>query len=302
MKIYVPAQSKVIAPYEVWELLQLRHLIIEPICLVDPLPSAVRSDNETNDLILIRNLHTLWGVENFRLSEEACKRIPNIRTLNLLYCDEADLYYSPQNLGCFHELEYLVLRFNGVSKWRGFASSLAFPTSLNIMYLSGCGVDWEELTVMVGSLPHLLCLRLYARSIIGSVWTPVEGQFLSLKYLYILDCDDLVHWHANSSHFPVLETLLLRRLSKLDEFPSGIGEIPTLRTIHLKFCSLVSTVSAMRTLVEQEELGNDGLRLKVTFQGDEEAPESFSNEVREESLRSNNISLDLRFVKPKEFV
>ncbi|XP_042006874.1 putative late blight resistance protein homolog R1B-14 [Salvia splendens] len=288
LTIILPDQSKVIAPYGIWEMLQLRHIEVDTICLVDPLPV-----DEANELVM-RNLYTLLKVENFRLSEEVCKRIPNVRQLELSYCDEVSSYYCPRNLGCLHQLQYLSLKFDGNSKWREFAMSLTFPSCLRELRLFSCGVDWEELTMMVGSLPHLEKLSLLQNSVIGSVWTPVEGKFCHLKILTIDGCGDLVCWNADNSHFPVLKYLYLRDLCKLIEFPSSLGEIATLEQIELRFCSASSTISAMRTLVEQEELANESLQLSVYFRGDEETMESFKNEIREEGLTSStNLSLRL---------
>ncbi|KAG6407167.1 hypothetical protein SASPL_130151 [Salvia splendens] len=180
------------------------------------------------------------------------------------------------------------------SQWREFAMSLTFPSCLRELRLFSCGVDWEELTMMVGSLPHLEKLSLLQNSVIGSVWTPVEGKFCHLKILTIDGCGDLVCWNADNSHFPVLKYLYLRDLCKLIEFPSSLGEIATLEQIELRFCSASSTISAMRTLVEQEELANESLQLSVYFRGDEETMESFKNEIREEGLTSStNLSLRL---------
>ncbi|XP_047949565.1 putative disease resistance protein At1g59780 [Salvia hispanica] len=293
LTIILPNQSKVIAPYGIWEMLQLRQIEVDMICLIDPL----RVDKANR--MVMRNLYTLLKVENFRLSEEVCKRIPNVRELELSYCDEVSWYYCPRNLGCLHHLQSLVLTFNGNSKWREFATSLTFPSSLRVLRLSGCcGVDWEDLTMMIGSLPHLEKLFLRQNSVIGSVWTPVEGNFCHLKTLTIDGCGDLVCWNADNSHFPVLKYLCLKDLSKLIEFPSGIGEIATLEHIVLRFCSASSTISAMKTLVEQEELGNESLRLTVYVQGDEETLESFKKEVQEEGLTSStNLSLHFRTSK-----
>ncbi|XP_047947663.1 putative late blight resistance protein homolog R1B-17 [Salvia hispanica] len=288
LTIILPNQSKVIAPYEIWEMLQLRQIEVNMICLIDPLPV-----DEANRVVM-RNLYTLFAVENFRLSEEVCKRIPNVRELRLSYCDEVSWYYCPHNLGCFLQLQNLALEFDGDSKWREFATSLTFPSSLRALCLIGCGVDWDELAMMVGSLPHLVKLSLLRNSVIGSDWTPVEGKFCHLKALTIDGCSDLVCWNADNSHFPVLQELLLEDLCKLIEFPSGIGEIATLEDIELKFFSLSSSISAMRTLAEQEELGNESLRLTIHFRGGEEAMESFKNDVEEEGLTSStNLSLHL---------
>ncbi|XP_047948298.1 putative late blight resistance protein homolog R1C-3 [Salvia hispanica] len=292
LTIYVPNQSKVIAPYVIWEMVQLRHIEVVKICLIDPLPVDQASR------MVMRNLNTLSKVENFRLSKKVCKRIPNVRELELSYCDEVSWYYCPRNLGCLHHLQFLTLEFDGNSKWREFATHLTFPSSLRTLGLSGCGVDWEELTMMVGSLPHLGKLSLLPNSVIGSVWTPVEGKFCHLKALTIYGCSDLVCWNADKSHFPVLEFLYLKDLCKLIEFPSDIGEIATLKHIELRFCSASSSISAMRTLVEQEELGNESLQLAVYFRGDEEAVESFKNEIQEESLTSST-NLSLHFIGSK---
>ncbi|XP_047947056.1 probable disease resistance protein At1g58390 isoform X2 [Salvia hispanica] len=282
----------IIAPYGIWEMVQLRQIEVNMICLIDPLGL-----DEANRMVM-RNLYTLFKVENFRLSEEACKRIPNVRRLELSYCDEVSWYYCPRNLGCLSQLQSLALKFDGNSKWREFATNLTFASSLLSLSLIGCGVDWEELTMMVGSLPHLEKLLLRKNSVIGSVWTPVEGKFCHLKSLTINACGDLVCWNADNSHFPVLEQLHLENLCKLIEFPSGIGEIATLEDIVLKFCSASSSISAMRTLVEQEELGNESLQLIVCFRGNVEAVESFKKEVEEEGLTSStNLSLHFRTSK-----
>ncbi|XP_047948299.1 putative late blight resistance protein homolog R1B-14 [Salvia hispanica] len=283
LTIYVPNKSKVIAPYGVWEMVQLRKIEVNMICLIDPLPV----DKATR--MVMRNLYTLFEVENFRLSEEVYRRIPNVRELHLSYsCDEESWYYCPHNLCYFHQLQYLALQFDGDSKWREFATCLTFPSSLRSLCLSGCGVDWEELTMMVGSLPHLQMLSLLPNSVIGSVWNPIEGKFCHLKTLNIYGCD-LVSWNADNSHFPVLESLRLR-LSKLIEFPSGIGEIGTLKYIALRFCSASSTISAMRTLAEQEELANESLRLAVYFRGDGETMERFKKRVSPAVLICHCIS------------
>ncbi|XP_047945736.1 late blight resistance protein R1-A-like [Salvia hispanica] len=273
-------------------MVQLRHIEVDMMCLIDPLPV-----DEANRMVM-KNLYILLKVENLRLSEEVCKRIPNVRELELSYCGEVSWYYCPRNLVCFHQLQNLLLKFEGNSKWREFATSLTFPSSLRVLRLSGCGVDWEELNMMVGSLPHLENLTLLQNSVIGSVWTPVEGKFCHLKALYIYGCGDLVCWNADNSHFPVLEQLYLEDLCKLIELPSGIGEIATLKHIYLRFCSASSSISAMRTLVEQEELGNESLRLTVSFRGNKEAVESFKNEVRGEGLTSST-NISLHFISSK---
>ncbi|KAH6763648.1 hypothetical protein C2S51_014897 [Perilla frutescens var. frutescens] len=283
--------QSIIAPYEIWEMPELRHIEVDPLCLVNPLPMDECSDEEAANDMVLRNLQTLKKVENLRLSKEVCKRIPNIQELEVSYCDlgrgcdEARSYYYPHNLVCFHNLDSLVCKFDSDSKWHDFALSLTFPTSLQSLSLIGSRLDWEDLTTMVGSLPHLEKLVLKSDAVIGSEWNPVEGGFPHLKSIDIHDCDDLVYWNADSSHFPVLEHVHLKYLSKLDELPSDIGEIPTLGCISLDCCSAASTISAMKIMVEQEELGNEDLHLRVRVQGDEETLESYKQMIQNRVLQ-----------------
>ncbi|KAL8466261.1 hypothetical protein ACS0TY_035393 [Phlomoides rotata] len=94
-------------------------------------------------------------------------------------------------------------------------------------------------------------------------WVTVEGQFCSLKFLLIDFCDNLVRWTTDDTHFPRLEHLRLKRLDKLTEIPLSIGDIPTLQSIELERCSYSAIMSAKRILKEQEELGNEGLRVEI---------------------------------------
>ncbi|KAH6758114.1 hypothetical protein C2S52_023000 [Perilla frutescens var. hirtella] len=279
----------VIAPYEIWEMPQLRHLKFNQIFLPDPHP------RHSFDQPL--GLQNVQKVANFWLSEEICKRIPNIKELRVNYynfervCDEPKSHYSLHNLRRLHKLEVLDCSFSQEPGWRDLALSLTFPSSLKKLLLTDPHLQWEELTMMVGFLPHLHFLYLdEVKS--GPEWNPVEGGFPNLKTLYICNCPDLICWNADSSHFPVLELLFLQDLSKLDNFPSSLGEIPTLQSISLEACSVSLAMSAMRMLVEQqEEQGNDDIRLDVHFFNDLEKLKSFEEQMEEEGLRSDNLIL-----------
>ncbi|KAH6810295.1 hypothetical protein C2S51_024057 [Perilla frutescens var. frutescens] len=223
----------VIAPYEIWEMPQLRHLKFNQIFLPDPHPC------HSFDQPL--GLQNVDRVANFRLSEEVCKRIPDIKELHMTYynlervCDEPKSHYSLHNLGRLHKLEFLRCSFSQEPEWRDLALSLIFPSSLKILGLTDHHLQWEELTMMV------LCLE---------------------------------------------------DLSKLDNFPSDLGEIPTLEYIRLKGCSVSLAMSAMRMLVEQqEEQGNDGIRLGVHFLNDLEKLNSFEKQMEVEGLKSDHLYL-----------
>ncbi|EYU23607.1 hypothetical protein MIMGU_mgv1a019784mg [Erythranthe guttata] len=241
------------APSQIWEMRQLRHLVIKSLYLSDPPPSY------QNDDIVLRNLHTLKSVVDFEWSEEACKRAHNVKKVNIRFSrfKQRSCQYGLHNLCRLHKLESLKCSSYHQDD---FLHNLTFPSSLKKLSLHGSKVCWEDLT-KIGSLPHLEVLKLdYMCSADGvHEWNPIEGEFLRLKFLLIEHCD-LVYWNADCSHFPVLETLVLRRLHKLEEIPLDIGEIPTLGVIDLYCCNESTAISAMKIAEEQENAGNEGLQ------------------------------------------
>ncbi|XP_047949743.1 putative late blight resistance protein homolog R1B-16 [Salvia hispanica] len=91
-----------------------------------------------------------------------------------------------------------------------------------------------------------------------------EGQFPSLKYLKLVSCSGLEWWMTESSHFPCLEHLSLYMVS-LKEFPSELGEIPTLKSVRMHHCNEELVISARRMVAEQEELqGEEEISFKVS--------------------------------------
>ncbi|EYU29927.1 hypothetical protein MIMGU_mgv1a021755mg, partial [Erythranthe guttata] len=254
---------KFVAPPEIWSMRQLRHVELGEICLPDP-PS---SDGQHDDVIVLRDLQTLLVVKDFKLSEEVCKRIANIKKLEIVYYDVSEELYDNclYNIDKLHKLESLYYHFDDEPNRSDLLLNLTFPSSLHKLTLEGCFLHWEDLTI-IGSLPNLRVLKLLSDSVIGPEWDPIEGEFVGLKYLEIEFCDDLMYWNADSSHFPVLEKLVLTGLSKLDEIPSRIGAIPTLVDIYLFLCSESAAMSAVEILEEQLfALGNENLRVRIDF-------------------------------------
>ncbi|KAL6585340.1 hypothetical protein OROMI_004629 [Orobanche minor] len=136
---------------------------------------------------------------------------------------------------------------------------LCFPYSLKQLVLQRTYLLWEEMATKIGWLPLLQVLKLEDGSFIGSEWETVEGQFSSLKYLKINYCSDLECWTTDNTHFPRLEHLVIRLLTKLSEIPSTIGDIPTLRSIEVVDCCDSTDESAQRIREEHDEYGNEVL-------------------------------------------
>ncbi|KZV56499.1 hypothetical protein F511_22307 [Dorcoceras hygrometricum] len=194
-------------PTEIWEIPHLRHLKKVRGDFYLPDPPSTNSKNGRRDIFELKNLQTLSTIRNFRCTEEVLRRIPNLKKLGITYRLIPDGiewdYYELYNLVHLRNLESFTLE----SPWDELPQNLCFPCSLKKLTLKQCILSWEYLTV-VGSLPHLEALNLMSYAVRGREWNPVEGQFLKLKYLRIVETD-LEEWVADSSHFPNLEKLIL---------------------------------------------------------------------------------------------
>ncbi|KAL0341500.1 UNVERIFIED_CONTAM: putative late blight resistance proteinR1A-10 [Sesamum calycinum] len=251
-----------VLPNEIWEMPQLRHLKFRNALLPDP--------TATQGSTILENLHTLSGILNFRCTKEIVGRIPNLKKLKIKYYSvdsEKCSGYCLENLAYLHKLESLTLSIISFTwRWKelrlyemfGLGAGgriVAFPDSLKKLSLEGGGIPWENATV-IGSLPNLEVLKLLSHAFYGPEWNPEEGQFSRLKALYITK-SNLVWWRAESTHFPRLERLFLTDMAHLDEVPSDIGDIATLRSIYLERCSKSATISAKQIGVEQHNNGNE---------------------------------------------
>ncbi|KZV15991.1 hypothetical protein F511_14357 [Dorcoceras hygrometricum] len=249
-------------PTEIWEMPHLRHLKSGAGYFYLPDPPSTNSKTGRRDIFELKNLQTLYKMLNFRCTDEVLHRIPNLKKLGIVYAYLLSSdgfgwdHYEVYNLAHLRNLETFTLE-----TYYKLPQNLCFPSSLKKLTLSDCKVSWEYLTV-VGTLPHLEALNLMYNAVVGREWNPVEGQFLKLKYLRIVDTD-LEEWVADSSHFPNLEKLALYSLDDLKEIPCGLGEIGTLRSISLSYCSSSASDSAEKIQEEQQQLGNTDLQVIV---------------------------------------
>ncbi|KAL7139689.1 hypothetical protein ABFS83_09G070300 [Erythranthe nasuta] len=248
----------VVAPCEIWNMTQLKHVHFDRLELHDP-PTG-----EKDDKFVLENLQTLTNIRNFKCGEVLLKRIPNINKLQIFYFEEPQgfLSYCLDNLGHLHKLESLRFSLYPINKpsLNDLVHNFILLNSLKKLTLEGTYLKWEDMNTKIGLLPNLQVLKLKANSFVGPEWETIEGQFCNLRYLLINMCSDLEWWMTDSSHFPRLEHLVLQQLDKLNEIPPGIGEIPTLQSIELNLCHDDAVISAKRIFDEQEDLG---LRVRV---------------------------------------
>ncbi|XP_042006648.1 putative late blight resistance protein homolog R1B-16 isoform X1 [Salvia splendens] len=257
--LIIACRKDFIAPIEIWKMHKLRYVHFTEWNLHLPDPPSIN-----NDIIIMENLEVLKGVENFSLSEDDVKRIPNIMKLDVIYNVElTERVDCVSYLQCFSKLESLTVfvRFND----RKCPLKMSFPPSLKKLRLTvPTNFELEDILPLLGALPLLWRLTLQNGRFRTRNWETIEGQFRSLRSLALSGCDDLEDWTVlESSHFPLLKELHLLNLDALKEIPSEIGEIATLNSIKLDWCSISVVLSAKQILEEQQDLHGDELDLHV---------------------------------------
>nr|UUV67969.1 Rpi-amr3 [Solanum americanum] len=139
-----------------------------------------------------------------------------------------------------------------------------FPTSLKRLSLNNYASHffWEEISSTIIMLPNLEELKLKdCRSDEYDEWSLSDkDKFKSLKLLVLTDIF-FDRWEATSDNFPNLKRLVLNKCDL--EIPSDFGEICTLESIELHDCSTSAEDSAQEIEQEQEEMGNNILKVYI---------------------------------------
>ncbi|XP_057808784.1 putative late blight resistance protein homolog R1A-10 [Salvia miltiorrhiza] len=240
-------------PLEIWNLNELRHLQLMGSDLPDSSTPTPR----------LENLVTLLDVSSHSCTPGILQRVPNLRKLGVRIespaLDAAEDFSFLTHLITLQHLE----SFKCVVMHPDFASQVVssipcFPTTLTKLSLSGCGLSWDIMKV-IAILPNLVSMKLRWYAFRGSEWKQ-EGDgrehkdFPRLKFLLLEDLD-IVWWKASSGNFPLLTNLVIRHCYKLQEIPSGIGNIPTLKKIELVDCSSAAVKSAQKIKDDQRSKG-----------------------------------------------
>ncbi|XP_057775492.1 putative late blight resistance protein homolog R1A-10 [Salvia miltiorrhiza] len=270
--VHAELPHEVVAPIEIWKLHQLRHLeFVGRTKLILPDPPS--------EMVIMENLQTLRRAKNLYLNEDVVKRTPNVKKLHLIYRSEemeGCLIKSLSELkqmeraNCFSYLECLIklenLSCNICAGCDKYFQRISFPHSLKklkLIFYFCYHVELEEILEKIGWLPLLQKLVLYHGRFKTGKWETIEGQFRSLKLLQLNFCS-LENWvMAESSHFPVLQELRLLYLHDVEEIPSEVGEIATLKSITLEYCSESAVESAAKIVEEQQDLQGGQLDLHV---------------------------------------
>nr|GMD18409.1 putative late blight resistance protein homolog R1B-14 [Ipomoea batatas] len=264
-------EATLILPVQIWKMKRLRHLYFKKSCRLQIPPNMrwfldsthlLRFDEENH--LCMPKLQTLSNLSFGSCSEEILTRIPNLKKLGLRE-DEGERLSDEQLLYCLNNLKVLcglVTLKCFFTKQRPLPMPDAFPPNLKHLTLQGCRRPWKEMSIL-SALPKLEVLKLKDCAFEGSEWDLTEEEvFYQLKAM-VIDIADLEQWEACSIHFPNLQSLVLKYCQHLKEIPIGIGDINTLQLIELWACSSSANDSAERIQEEQQNLGNDGLTIKI---------------------------------------
>ncbi|XP_059631294.1 putative late blight resistance protein homolog R1B-23 [Cornus florida] len=245
--------EKSVLPNELWNILTLRHLCIAGKSIF------VRKVGYSS---VLHNLLTISHIDPTTYCQDLLARTPNLRKLG--FCGSfntvnSDNFWFP-DLDFLLCLETLKLSNMFVPRHHNFnLQGIKFPPNLKRLTLSNTALMWKEMSVL-GMLPYLEVLKLESHACIGSIWKTSDGGFHRLKYLRLYYID-LEQWNASNIHFPMLQHLVLHNCRKLKEIPSELGDICTLHTIEVRSCSDSAVISAREIHREQEDKGNDSLKI-----------------------------------------
>ncbi|XP_051133227.1 putative late blight resistance protein homolog R1A-10 [Andrographis paniculata] len=213
-----------------------------------------------DEVVVLEDLQTLSPVVINETFPRVLKLFPNLKKLGIRRHGEL-VIVSTIDLNYLSKLETLKCLCDLGTEAPSILSLLVFPHSLKKLILYQCSIplDYSD---RIGELPNLEILNLSSCLFESQTWEVGKGGFGRLRMLR-LHRVDMVTWRADERHYPRLEQLDIRNCFRLEEIPSGIGEIPTLQIINVHKTMSPSAVESLRRIQEEQlEYGNS---LQVRF-------------------------------------
>ncbi|XP_060215781.1 putative late blight resistance protein homolog R1B-16 [Lycium barbarum] len=241
-------------PLEIWTKTEIRHLIIAGF-----IPNPLEAESQGEQPLFLNNLQILV-VKSSPFLAEILRRTPNIIKLKIMSLKPVDWPAILDSVILLQQMEKLT-----IEALLGFDPMILsrdcfLPNLKQLTFIFTC-LAWEDMDVLA-NLPNLEVLKTN-HAFRGTDWRLDEDVvFQKLKYLR-MKYGDLERWEAASDNFPMLEQLILIELLKLEEIPQSIGEITTLKLIHIENCSSGAASSAKKIQQEQESEGNDELQFQI---------------------------------------
>ncbi|XP_058193910.1 putative late blight resistance protein homolog R1B-17 isoform X2 [Rhododendron vialii] len=181
------------------------------------------------------------------------ERTPNLRKLGLRGCLEDLLLPNLEFLKCLEILN--------VDPWfdkkHVTCTGLKLPPTLTRLTLRFTHLEWEELSIILQTLPSLKVLKLLISACSGPVWntSELEEGFSQLKYLRLEDLD-IEEWSASAEQFPALEVLAIQLCKKLKGIPIDFAYLNELCKIEVEGSSLSAEESAKE--IQEEQINTKG--------------------------------------------
>ncbi|KAG5588707.1 hypothetical protein H5410_049141 [Solanum commersonii] len=236
-----------------WEMGKLRHVEID-IAKFDK-QGIFEGSSELENLWILRNVR--FPIEEVDMVDVSLRRCPNLQQLDITFEKDEDSAepFCPKLENLTH-LQQLQLSFLHPH----ILSGLQLPSNLNKLILNG--MYMERAIPFIAGLPSLEYLQLQEgwystkrKPIFPRVreWCLGDITFHNLKLLKLVDLC-ISRWDASEKSFPLLETLVIKNCSNLEEIPLSFADIP-LKQIKLIFCYNKSLqASAVRIKKEVEEI------------------------------------------------
>lgn len=231
-------------PSTVWDLVNLRHLVINPLYIFR---------EELKDHY---NLQTCSNLVMFpgRDYNKFMKRFSNV---NKLYCE---LYGSGSPCSNFFPafdslIQLKTLRI-GISVGTvvdpyGF-EDFTYPSNLMKLTLACLQLPWSKIST-ISRLSNLEVLKLDGNAFRGRQWDVKDGEFPNLKVLKLRRLE-MSEWTASDDSYPSLQQVLVRGCRKLEEIPDSFGSKCTMQLIEVRSCSDSAVNSALNIKEMQIEV------------------------------------------------
>nr|GMD54196.1 putative late blight resistance protein homolog R1B-14 [Ipomoea batatas] len=227
----------------IWNMEKLRHVHTNTSTQLPSPQKESKSGYRNTDI------RTLSTISPASCRKEIFIKTPKLQKLGVCG-DLVELLEEMQGICLFNNLQMLDALEN--LKLRGQSDKMlkvpkleVFPPKLRKLTLSNTQFDWNGM-IILGLLEELQVLKLDHNAFIGELWNLKDNVvFKQLQYLRI-GRTNLVTWKAEKNNFPVLENLILRNCSYLEEIPYAFVDVHSLTVIELYHVSEKAVHSARK--------------------------------------------------------
>ncbi|XP_058195748.1 putative late blight resistance protein homolog R1B-16 isoform X4 [Rhododendron vialii] len=251
LNLQVTFRVKILLPRDIVKMVKLRHLYTKK-GIFEYHHVSNYDEEEGSMLDSLQTLHRMCVCEHcLRFLE----RTPNLRKLGLCGDRRHYIFADLEFLKCLEILYVYSRSING----------LKLPPTLTRLTLKYTGLKWEDLSIILQTLPSLEVLKLLRNACVGPVWdtSELEEGFPQLKCLRLEDLN-IKEWNASEDQFPRLEVLVILWCRRLKRIPIDFANLNELREITIKHSSQSAEESAREIQEKQRNRRGDDDCLNIT--------------------------------------